>query len=576
MKKHIRLLALALASIMTAGIFASCNSGDGGNSDSSASNSESSVSSTAPESEDSEEDSSDSEPDAAGTGVFDSEVTLRVPVYDRGIEGVPNVSDNYWTNWIQENFGDKNNIKVEFVPITRSDVMTDYALLASSKNLPTILMEYDYPRLAQWAADGYLATFDMDEFAGTAPNYHQVMVDNDLLNFSQMNGETYFALAQRPNWDTAFTYMQFVRMDWLKEIGYDHIPLTGGDYDDYIAAMTKIKEAGLAEHPMGGEMLVAGIDQNYGFREFPENEEEWAMYSPVSIPALGWKPNYELVKRANAEFNAGLSNPEYYITDAESAKAAFINGETYKYGGYLSGTMDWLNSFYEQNPDAELAIEPIPTEDNEKYGTTPLYRADNPFGMIVGFSSTATEDEIKAAWMYMEWMIDKDVMYEMQWGVEGENFEINAETNLPESFAEYEGEYKQGYNNNKDYWCISIESRDAGTPEEMIANIVPTGLPQDFTQGVVDYYHQKVELADKGYASNDTLFSVILDSEVEYGTALVELYKEYRDTLTMCSPEEFDTLYEDLAQKYLDQGFQQVIDERKAAYEAGNSTKIIK
>ena len=37
---------------------------------------------------------------------FAETVTLRVPVYDRGAEGVPDVSNNYWTGWIQENFGD--------------------------------------------------------------------------------------------------------------------------------------------------------------------------------------------------------------------------------------------------------------------------------------------------------------------------------------------------------------------------------------------------------------------------------------------------------------------------------------
>ena len=96
---------------------------------------------------------------------FATNVTLKVPVYDRGVEGVPTVNDNYWTKWIQKNFGDKYNITVEYVPITRTDVMTDYALLAASDSLPTILMEYDYPKVAQWANDGYLATFNMDDFA---------------------------------------------------------------------------------------------------------------------------------------------------------------------------------------------------------------------------------------------------------------------------------------------------------------------------------------------------------------------------------------------------------------------------
>ena len=49
---------------------------------------------------------------------------------------------------------------------------------------------------------------------------------------------------------------------------------------------------------------------------------------------------------------------------------------------------------------------------------------------------------------------------------------------------------------------------------------------------------------------------------------------DLRDQLTMCKPEEFDALYDELSQKYLDAGYQAIIDERKEAYEAGLSTKL--
>ena len=151
---------------------------------------------------------------------------MKIPVYDRGAEGVPNVSDNYWTKWIQENFGDKYNITVEFVPITRTDVLTSYSLLAAAEDLPTILMEYDYPKQAQWAADGYLTTYDIDEFAKVAPTYYQRMVDLDQLGYTEMNGDRYFVLAERPYYDTGYTYVMFYRKDWLDQIGYDAYPET--------------------------------------------------------------------------------------------------------------------------------------------------------------------------------------------------------------------------------------------------------------------------------------------------------------------------------------------------------------
>ena len=91
-----------------------------------------------------------------GWSAFDENVTIKIPVYDRHIKDAPNVTNNYWTDWIQENFGDKYNITVEYVAINRTEVLSDYALLAEKDELPTIFMEYDFHKLAQWAAQGYL------------------------------------------------------------------------------------------------------------------------------------------------------------------------------------------------------------------------------------------------------------------------------------------------------------------------------------------------------------------------------------------------------------------------------------
>ncbi len=42
---------------------------------------------------------------------FAETVNITVPVYDRSKEGYPAVDDNYWTQWIQKNFGDVYNIE---------------------------------------------------------------------------------------------------------------------------------------------------------------------------------------------------------------------------------------------------------------------------------------------------------------------------------------------------------------------------------------------------------------------------------------------------------------------------------
>ena len=503
---------------------------------------------------------------------FAENVTITVPVYDRGQAGVPNVESNYWTDWIQENFGNKYNITVKYVAIPRTSVMEKYSMLAAGEDLPTILMEYDYPKVTQWAADGYLATFDMAEFAKVAPTYYNRMVENNQLTYTQINGETYFAAALRPYYDTTYTFQTFVRMDWLEQIGYDHVPVSTTEYNE---AMLKIKEAGICEYPAGGVMVTGvGSDQNYAWRTWPLDEKEWAMYGDYNTPALGWEPNYKLLKNENYKFNAGLTNPEYYLTNTEDEKTNFINGKSYSYGSYISANMDWLTAFYEANPDAKLAIAPVNTKVDEQAGSNPGYRTDNPFGMMVGFSNFATPEQIKAAWMYMEWLTQDENLFTFQWGVEGETFKYD-DKGLPVSVSDYNGDYKMGYNNNKDYWCITVEARQAGTIEDIISNNLPHDLPQDFTEDIIAWYHDKEAVRDAGWAIDNAKFSVAMEAEAEYQTTLVNKYKEYRDKLTMCAPEEFDALYEQYAQEYLDAGWQEIIDERAEQYEAGFSTHLL-
>ena len=566
-------LAIAIAAVMSLGTLAGCGSSE--TTTESAAPAETTAESTAETADAAATEAASTEAAAAEGGGMDTwepfaeNVTLQVPVYDRGVEGVPDVVNNYWTQWIQENFGDQWNVTVEFVPITRNDVMTDYALLASAGTLPTMLMEFDYPKLAQWANEGYLTTFDMNEFASVAPTYYNRMVELNQLQYSTMDGDTYFVFAERPYSNTSYSWQVFVRMDWLEQVGYDHVPTTR---EEYLDAMQKIMDAGICEHPGGGSMLTGlGSDQNDAFRTMPFDEKEWAVYGDYNIVAMSWEPNKKLVQYANEEYNLGITNPEYYVTDNETAKANFVNGGQYSFGGYISGNVDFLTAFYEQNPDGKLAIQPA----DYVYGETSAYRAENPFGMMVGFSSSASEDEIKAAWMYLEWMSQEDVLFTLQWGVEGENYTLD-ESGNPVSVGDYNGDYKQGYNNNADYVAPVTDSRVLGDPEADIRASFPTDLPQteELVQQILDFYNTRVEQASEGLAIVPCMYATVIDAESEYRDTLGSLYTQYRDELTMCDPAEFDSLYDQRAQEYLDAGYQEIIDERTEAYEAGMTTKL--
>lgn len=503
---------------------------------------------------------------------FESNVELQIPVYDRGVAGIPSVQENYWTKWIQENFGDKYNITVKFIPIARGAVENDYSLLASRQALPTILMEYDYPKVSRWANEGYMTPISLDEFKAIAPTYYAQMEAEKQLVYSEINGDTYFVTAKRPYYNTGVNFVTFYRMDWLRQVGYDHIPV---GREEYLDAMQKIMDAGIAEHPGGGATFSAqGGFQVYGTREFPMDEREWAMYGDFSVPAMGWEPAKEVIRRANEDYHLGITNPEYYVTDATTAEANFYSGKTYAYGAYIAADMQLLKNFYDQNPDAELVAYTKMEDESVKLdpAVEPMYRADNPMGMIIGFSSQASADQIKAAMMYLEWMIQPENLFTLQWGVEGETF--NYVDGIPTSVADYAGDMQQGYNNNKDYWCAVVEAREVGDMYDQLEANSPKGLPKDFTDELKAMYELNLQKVEKGYAINDCMFGVSIDAENEYRGTLQALFTEYYDKLVMCDPDEFDALYDQYTQEYMDAGYREVIEERAAAYDAGQTTKL--
>ena len=508
---------------------------------------------------------------------FAERVKITVPVYDRSKEGYPAVDDNYWTKWIQSEFGDKYNIDVKYVAIPRGDVMTKYAMLIAGDETPTIMMEYDYPKVSQWANDGAMQPVDLEAFKAVAPTFYQKMVENNQLGYTKLGDTDYFVLTERPYYNTTYTFATFCRMDWLRAVGYDHVP---ANYAEFTDAIDKIVAAGLTDKaPLGLGLPANAYLQNFAFRSCPVDEAEWAQHSSLGTASLSWEPSMKYLKRLNTEYNKGWYSKEFDL-DTNTAGAAsdqlqadFINGKSFSYGGYMGANVSWLTAFYENNPDAELAL--VSNYQVEEPGVVDhvAFRSDNPFGMIVGFAHDATPDQLKAAWMLMEWMIQPENLFVLENGIEGVTYKLD-ENGLPVVDADYRGPEMLNHNCNIDMTCLVHAAKTVGTIEQSIAALAPQGLPVDFTQALIDNYYDLKKIADEGYSYSDPIFAVTIESESEYTASLLSLYQEYFVKLVKCAPEEFDALYAELSQAYLEAGYQEIIDERLAAYEAGSTTKL--
>ena len=122
-------------------------------------------------------------------------------------------------------------------------------------------------------------------------------------------------------------------------------------------------------------------------------------------------------------------------------------------------------------------------------------------------------------------------------------------------------------NDNQDYYCLVASNKSYATEEEWAKSIVNANGPKGYEyliQQILDYNDKYDE-----WATPDTCFTVPIASLSEYSTELATLWQESYVKLVRSTPEEFDALYDELSQEYLDAGYQEILDEKKAAYDAG-------
>ena len=149
-KKITKGVSLLLAGVMTVGMLTGCGSDN-----------KSEANDTSKKSSDSGSASKTGDFKDYSKG-FDKKVTIEIPVYDRAFEGW-NATDNYYTQWVQKEFGDKYNVNVKYVAIGRTTEVQDYMQMIAAGNAPDIIMHYDMPQAVKYYTEGAIQDLDMDE-----------------------------------------------------------------------------------------------------------------------------------------------------------------------------------------------------------------------------------------------------------------------------------------------------------------------------------------------------------------------------------------------------------------------------
>lgn len=289
-------------------------------------------------------------------------------------------------------------------------------------------------------------------------------------------------------------------------------------------------------------------------------KRDWQLYALMLLPMV-----FIIVFKYFAYTGLSVAFLDYKIGKGY-AGSKFVSGQCATYSFYMSSGTDVFSSLLANDPNAEVAVMGSTASGTVADGFTAHYYEYPSYGMIMGINANATAEERAATYMFLDWMSQPDNLKYLQYGEEGKTYNVVDGINVYNT--DYTGDDKLSNNNNKDYWCLVQEVQHYGDEAADLQANKTTLAPAGYDWVVQDAY----DLQKKGESGGiiTPIFSKAVQATTEYSADLNSLWQEaYVDCVT-CSPDEFESKYEEYCQEYLDAGYQEILDEKASLIADGN------
>lgn len=486
----------------------------------------------------------------SGSGNSQAATTLRIELFDRNNTptGAPPITNNFMTQYIQENFGDPNNIKVEFVTIPRTQEVEKLNVLMAANQAPDLVYTYDKPTVQKYVKDGGLT--DLGPLIDEHGQNLKEVLGEDVLNYGVFEGKQYTIPARRVLLPESTT---FIRQDWLDELGLP-IPQTTEEFYNTLKAFQEKKPG------KSGDNVIpySNIDPfhmkplQYSFWEW-DNISDADLYS---MPEWLLPGNKEAHRFLNQLYNEGLVDQDFPLSmnkDPQKFQKDLINGLV---GAGTANTNEpvyqgYLAEVYNADPDAKIVpIDPFTTPDGKRPKS--LY-SPNGLYMFVPKASQNAELVVK----YLDWMAQMDNIIALQNGIEGQTYEMI--DGIPQTLDNDEA--KQTLYNYPDYNIILNGKLVSLTDESL--NIAANASDPQFK----DFTIKSIELGSTDGVTKPHV-STPIQSEIKYAATLKDKNDEIFVKVVTAKPDDFDRVYDSEVNDYMKIGGQEVMEEKRKAFEA--------
>ena len=493
-------------------------------------------------------------------------VSITVEVFDRGTDGgKTDPAHNAWTDWIQKKLLADENIAVQFVPVNRWDETSAMNNLMAAGTAPDLCYSYNWDMVNAYGLQG--GVYDLAPYVDTLLKDVKTLLGSD----PQIEGRD--MIYRNQNQDTGALYgisnrymytatqNLFIRKDWLDKLRLP-LPATA---DEYFAALTAFKEqdpGGVGKDRVIPFTLTtdvrwtAGVIIDSFIDPFLSSKERW-INTVVDRYTLvpGFKDG---IRFLNKMYNAGLIDRDFPLYKDDGTMNNLIKSGVV---GSLGGNWDQV---YRENvklladlqknvPGAlYVPVDCFPSKDGITHKRGP--------GIAGGLSFFVpkTSKNVEAALRYVNWLARRENIYFLQFGETGVNHEMVNGVPKPLTAA---GPWIQNSGGNVDY-TMSVNGYVMPSPEET-ALVLANSFPWP-----VDYITEAYRIASTGAIPEPVAPVTLYKSGPLTETLVTKAAVHYINGIT-ANPAQFDTVWENGVTDWLRSGAQEILDERREKYPAG-------